>query len=295
MDWDKLKAFHAAAEAGSLTSAADHLDRSQSAISRQIAALEAQLGVALFHRHARGLQLTEQGRILQQTTHDIAARVALAEATLQDSREKPQGELRISAPVALGSSWLVPRLKPFMRAYPEIRLQLILDDGETDLSSLEVEAALRLWRPSRADLIQRKLMAVTQHLYASPEYIKAHGAPQRLEDLDNHRLIVYGVESSTPLKEIDWAVWAGNGHSARKPALRVNTVLGVKRAIEAGLGVGSLPDYLAEGSNQIVRVMPGVEGPEFAVYYVYPEELRGSQRIVVFGEFLQREVRRLPA
>ena len=113
MDWDKLRIFHAVADVGSLTHAGDKLNLSQSAVSRQIRGLEEQLNTNLFHRHARGLQLTEQGRILQQTTADIAARVAIAEATLQDSREKPQGELRISAPVALGSSWLVPRLKPF--------------------------------------------------------------------------------------------------------------------------------------------------------------------------------------
>jgi DNA-binding transcriptional LysR family regulator len=252
MDWDKLKAFHAAAEAGSLTSAAEQLDRSQSAISRQIAALEAQLGVSLFHRHARGLQLTEQGRILQQATHDIASRVAIAEATLVDSRDKPEGELRITAPVALGTSWLVPRLKPFIDAYPDIRLrlQILLTDDELDLSSLEAEAAVRLWRPTRSDVIQKKLMSVSQHLYASVDYLEEHSAPKAPEELDDHALVVYGVPGSTPLKDLDWVVWAGHNDSARKPRLRVNTVLGVRRAIDAGHGNGSLPDYLAQGYNQ---------------------------------------------
>jgi DNA-binding transcriptional LysR family regulator len=292
MDWDKLKAFHAAAEAGSLTSAAEQLERSQSAISRQIAALETQLGVALFHRHARGLQLTEQGRILQQATHDIASRVAIAEATLVDSREKPEGELRITAPVALGTAWLVPRLKRFTEAYPDIRLQILLTDDEMDLSSLEAEAAVRLWRPTRADVIQRKLMNVSQHLYASIDYLEDHTEPKTPEDLDDHALVVYGVPGSTPLKDLDWVVWAG-GHedSARKPRLRVNTVLGVRRAIDAGLGIGSLPDYLTQGYNRLVRVLPQLNGPSFEVYFVYPEELRGSRRIVAFGEFLQREIR----
>jgi len=292
MDWDKLKSFHAAAEAGSLTGAADQLDLSQSAISRQIAALEEQLGAMLFHRHARGLLLTEQGRILQQTTHDIAARVALAEATLLDSRDKPSGPLRVTAPVALGSSWLLPRLKPFMQAYPEIQLQLILDDTALDLSSLEAEVAIRLWRPTQSDLILKKLMMVSQHLYASSEYLKDHPAPQTPEDLDNHDIVVYGVHGTAPLKELDWVVWAGHEDSAREPVLRVNTVLGVKRAIESGLGIGSLPDYLAQGSDRIVRVLPDVNGPEFEVYFVYPEELRGSRRIVAFSEFLSHEIRR---
>lgn len=292
MDWDKLKAFHAAAEAGSLTSAAEQLQRSQSAISRQIAALESQLGVSLFHRHARGLQLTEQGRILQQATHDIASRVAIAEATLLDSREKPEGELRVSAPVALGTAWLVPRLRPFMQAYPDIRLQIILADDEIDLSSLEAEAAVRLWRPTRSDMIQRKLMTVTQHLYASLEYLKDHPTPEKREDLDHHSLVAYGVPGSTPMRDIDWAVSPRDGEAARQPRLRVNTVLGVRRAVEAGIGIGSLPDYLVQGSQNLVRVLPHLSGPEFEAYYVYPEELRGSRRIVAFGEFLQHEIRR---
>jgi DNA-binding transcriptional LysR family regulator len=290
MDWDKLKAFHAAAEAGSLTSAAEQLQRSQSAISRQIAALETQLGVSLFHRHARGLQLTEQGRILQQATHEIASRVAIAEATLVDSREKPEGELRVTASVALGTAWLVPRLKGFIDAYPEIRLQVLLTDDEIDLSSLEAEAALRLWRPTRSDVIQKKLMNVSQHLYASVDYLADHPAPKTPEDLDDHALVVYGVPGSTPLKDLDWVVWA-HSDTARQPRLQVNTVLGVRRAIDAGIGIGSLPDYLAQGYTRLVRVLPQLNGPSFEVYYVYPEELRGSRRIVAFGEFLQREAR----
>ncbi len=217
--------------------------------------------------------------------------MAIAEATLLDSREKPEGELRITAPVALGTSWLVPRLKPFVDAYPDIRLQILLTDDEIDLSSLEAEAAVRLWRPTRPDVIQRKLMSVSQHLYASRDYLEDHPEPKTPEDLDDHALVIYGVPGSTPLKHLDWAVWAGHGESARKPRLRVNTVLGVRRAIDAGLGIGSLPDYLTQGYHRLVRVLPQVSGPTFEVYFVYPEELRGSRRIVAFGEFLLREIR----
>ena len=193
----------------------------------------------------------------------------------------------------MGAAWLVPRLSNFLNAYPDIRLQLILDDGEMDLTSLESEAAVRLWRPTRADLVIRKLMIVRQHLYASPEYLRRHTAPATLEELDDHLLIVYGVHGSTPLKVLDWAVWAGEeGDAKREPSLRINTVLGVRRAIEAGIGIGSLPDYLVHGSENFVRVLPQLSGPEIEVYYVYPEELRGSRRIVAFGEFLQREVSR---
>ena len=292
MDWDKLKTFHAAAEAGSLTGAAEALGISQSAVSRQIAALEEQLGVSLFHRHARGLQPTEQGRLLFDIAHDLAGRVALAEAQLADSRDKPSGVLHVTAPIALGTTWLTPRLEAFINAYPEIQLELILDDQEVDLSTFEVEAAIRLWRPTQPDLVQKKLMSVHQSLYAAPGYLARRGTPATLEELSDHPLVVYRARNAAlQMKELDWPLRLNGGGAERTPALCVNTVLGVQRAIEAGLGIGSLPDYLASDSDRLVKVLPDVQGPDFDVYFVYPEELRGSRRIAALRDFVAREAR----
>ena len=136
LDWDKLKTFHAAAQTGSLTAAADKLKISQSAVSRQITALEDYLNMPLFHRHARGLTLTEQGQILFKTADDVAVRIARAQSQVIDSREKPQGVLRVSTPISLGSNWLPSVLPEFLDAYPDIDVQLILEDSEHDLSVL---------------------------------------------------------------------------------------------------------------------------------------------------------------
>src|SRR5215218_2837719 len=102
MDWDKLKVFHAAAEAGSFTHAGEHLGLSQSAVSRQVSALETELGVSLFHRHARGLILTEQGDLLFRTAHDVFMKLESARAKLTDSKERPHGELRVTTTIGLG-------------------------------------------------------------------------------------------------------------------------------------------------------------------------------------------------
>lgn len=288
MDWDKLKTFHAAIEAGSLTGAADTLTLLQSAVSRQIAALERQLGVSLFHRHARGLHPTEQGRILHAATRDMAARALLAEAALADSRDSPSGDLHVTAPIAFGSTWLVPRLRRFMSAYPELRLDLALDDEEVDMSTFEVDVALRLRRPTQPDLIQRPLLSVRQSLYAAPSYLAAHGRPTKARHLDDHALVVYGAKTANPLRDIDWALHI-DADAPRQPTLKVNTIFGVMRAIEAGLGIGSLPDYVAENAPQLERVLPDLHGPDFTIYFVYPEELRGSRRIEVLRDFLLRE------
>ena len=128
MDWDKLKVFHAAAEAGSFTHAGEQLGLSQSAVSRQVSALEQELAVSLFHRHARGLILTEQGDLLFRTAHDVFMQLQAARAKLTDSRERPSGDLKITTPPALGINWLVPRLDEFTALYPDIRISLIVTD-----------------------------------------------------------------------------------------------------------------------------------------------------------------------
>src|SRR5277367_6558034 len=114
MDWDKLRIFYAVAEAGSFTHAGDALNLSQSAISRQISALEDSLKVVLFHRHARGLILTEQGEVLYHTARDVFSKLAMTEAQLSESRERPQGPLKVTTTVAFGTLWLAPRIREFL-------------------------------------------------------------------------------------------------------------------------------------------------------------------------------------
>ncbi|MCC5981089.1 MAG: LysR family transcriptional regulator [Oceanicaulis sp.] len=294
MDWDKLKTFHAAAEAGSLTGAAESLGMSQSAVSRQITALEGELDIKLFHRHARGLLLTEPGRLLFDAAKEISNRVAVAEARVQDSRDKPTGSLRITAPTAFGSIWLVPRLKGFFAQYPKIRLRLLLADHELDLAGLEADIAIRPWSSTQNDLVQRRLMDVEQHLYASREYLDQHGTPQTLADLDRgHQFIAYGPKHLAPIPNLNWQLTIGqeSGTSPRTPIIEANTIKAMMRAAEAGFGLCGLPDYVARENPALIRVLPDIDGPPFEVYLVYPEELKGSRRIAAFREFLLEQVR----
>ncbi|AZU03669.1 LysR family transcriptional regulator [Glycocaulis alkaliphilus] len=289
MDWDKLKTFHAAADAGSLTGAAETLGLSQSAVSRQISALEAELEIKLFHRHARGLLLTEPGRLLFEAAGEIANRVAVAEARVQDSRDKPTGALRITAPTALGSIWLIPRLKQFQALYPKIQLKLLLADHELDLAGLEADIAIRPWPSTQNDLVQRRLMQVEQHLYAAPEYLAKHGTPETLADLDKgHRFIAYGPKKLAPIPNLNWQLTIGHepGTQPRAATIEANTIKAMMRATEAGFGICGLPDYVAVENPGLVRVLPDTDGPTFDVYVVFPEELKGSRRVAAFRDFL---------
>jgi DNA-binding transcriptional LysR family regulator len=291
MDWDKLRIFHAVAEAGSFTHAGEALNLSQSAVSRQISALEESVSVPLFHRHARGLILTEQGELLYRTAHEVFAKLAMAEAQLSESKDRPKGQLKVTTTVALGSTWLTPRMGEFLEVYPDVTVDLLLDDRELDLSMREADVAIRMAPPRQPELIQRHLMTVHMHVYASPTYIKRYGLPKSADELDNHKVIVYGEETRPPVPDTNWLLRVGmKGEGRRRPCLTVNNVYAIQRAAEAGLGLAALPEFIVLGNSNLVRVLPEVEGPRIDAYFVYPEELRNSKRIQVFRDFLLRKV-----
>ena len=292
MDWDKLRIFHAVTEAGSFTHAGERLNLSQSAVSRQISALEASLKVSLFHRHARGLKPTEQGELLYRTAHDVFAKLAMAEAKITDSKERPTGPLKITSTVAFGSVWLTSRIKKFVNLYPEIDVSVVLADTELDLSMREADAAIRMEPPRQPDLIQKHLFNLRYHVFAAPEYLEERGIPQTPQDLDDHDLIVYGDDARPPVVNLNWLLEAGTKDNVkRRPILQVNSIYGIFRAVQSGLGIGALPDYMSREVSNLVELLPELRGPSIDAYFVYPEELRKSKRIVVLRDFLVSEVR----
>jgi DNA-binding transcriptional LysR family regulator len=291
MDWNKLRIFHAAAKAGSFTRAGESLSLSQSAVSRQVGALEAELGVALFHRHARGLELTEQGEALYRTAHDVSSKLAMAEAALDDARDKAGGALKITTTVGFGSTWLTPRIGEFLNHYPEMSVDLVLDDRMLDLSMREADIAVRMRLPTQPDLVRRRLLTVHNHLYASPQYLAARGAPQSLSDLVNHRIIAYGEDSPPPVNDINWILTTAQRAGLElRPILSVNNVYGLLLAVESGLGIAALPDYMVQTNKRVAKVLPDIAGRQYDAYFVYPDELRESKRIAVFRDFLLNKV-----
>ena len=292
MDWDKLRIFHAAADAGSFTHAGDALSMSQSAVSRQVSALEKELSVPLFHRHARGLVLTEQGELLYRTVHDVFHQLQSAETLLSDSKNKPSGELRLTTTVGFGSSWLAPRLAKFLECYPDISVELILTDEELDLAMREADCAIWLRQPSQNDLIRRPIFTVHMHCFASAEYIERFGSPASVDALDEHRILTYGGTQQLPLSQINWLETVGRrAGSKRRARMKINSVYGLQQAVRQGVGLAVLPDYLVADNNDLVRVLEDVELPQFNSYFVYAEEMRKSKRVQVFRDFIFTEAR----
>lgn len=292
MDWDKLRIFHAAAEAGSFTHAGEALRMSQSAVSRQVSSLEKDLGISLFHRHARGLVLTEQGDILYRTAGDVMNRLQTAETLLSDSTTKPAGELRITSSVSLGAVWVTQRIREFLEVYPDIRVELILSDEPADLSMRVADVAITAREPQQSDLIRRPLFSMQVHAFASATYIRKFGAPQRIEELDAHRLVSFVGHPPAHLVTINELEKVGReGREPRIPVFRASTVLAVKYGIRSGIGIGLIPDYLTEDEKDLVPVLRESEFARLPVYFVYPEELRTAKKVQVFRDFVVAKAR----
>jgi DNA-binding transcriptional LysR family regulator len=292
LDWDKLRIFHAAAEAGSFTHAADRLHLSQSAISRQVSSLEQDVGVSLFNRHARGLILTEQGEILFRTAHDVLMKLENATALLTESKEKPTGKLRVTTTVGLGTGWLAARAQEFVEQNPDIQVQLILDNEELDLNMRQADCAIRLRQPQQPDLIQRRLFTVHFHAYAAPSYIARHGRPENVSELDRHRIVNFGEPAPTYLKDINALEMIGRADGDPRPVhFQINNLLSVKDAVQRGIGIGLLPDYMVEKDSGLVQVLPEMEQPSFDTYFCYPEAMKSAAKLNVFRDFLFSKAR----
>jgi DNA-binding transcriptional LysR family regulator len=287
MDWDKLRVFHAVASAGSFTHAGETLHLSQSAVSRQVAALEYDLKAPLFHRHARGLLLTEQGEILFRTVQEVLSKLESARVRLSDARDKPHGLLRVTANTGFGAAWLAPRLADFRDLYPDIEVVVILTDDELDLSMREADVALRLWEPTQGDLIRRRLFTIHYSAYASRGYLQRHGSPRNPAELDNHRIVAFGVTGAGYLRNLNSLLTLGReARNPRQPVISINNLFAMMRSVAAGAGIGVLPDYVVEENSPLTRLDLGVEMPTFECWLAYPEEMKTVARVQVFRDFL---------
>ena len=288
MDWDKLRVFHAVADAGSLTHAGDQLHLSQSAISRQIRGLEDQVGATLFHRHARGLLLTEQGEMLYQATVEITKRLTHAAAQIKDLKDEVFGVLRVTTTAGFGTSWLAPRLPALFQAHPDLSVDLNLTESTLDLGMREADVAIRIGSPKQADLIRRPLMESRMRLYGSRDYLANYGKPRSDEELVARRFICFSPDAPQPEASRKWL--APKFSVQRYSYLTMNSYFGVLKAAVAGLGIAALPDYVTRGYPDLVNVLPDDVSEPFSIYFCYPQELRRSQRVLAFRDFMLEQV-----
>lgn len=293
MDWDKLRTFHIVAEAGSFTHAGVALDLSQSAVSRQISALEESLDVKLFHRHARGLVLTENGELLSNTARDIFGKLSMVEARLSDNNSLPSGMLRITAPGFLGSSWLVPRLPELKEKNPDLQISLLLDNRILNLSMREADAAIRLYKPDQGDLAYTKIGKINFHICGSKNYFKKHGKPTNAKELKDHMLIAYPQNTIMPYEDPNWLFRKANiSTTSNSKIFQINSLFGIHEAVKSDMGLAALPDYLIKGSKDIETCLDNITPDPVDIYFVYAQERENSTRLKVLKDFLLDSVKK---
>ena len=291
MDWDKLKIFHTVAEAGSFTNASTVLNLSQSAISRQIQSLEKDLKIHLFERHARGLVLTSNGEYLYKTANDVISKLKDVESTLSEDKDKINGKLTVTTVVSFGTTWLTPRIQEFMSLHPDLEVELIFDDKELDLSTRQSDIGIFMRRPKQLNYIQKKLIDLHYHIYGSTKYLEKNGHPKKISDLNKHNFITYGRGAPSPVFNPDWALKLGSkDNKKRKPVMKVNSVYGLLLAVQSGVGLAALPDYITINVPNITKVLPEVEGPLTETHFVYPQSLKNVGKVQAFRNFLFSKV-----
>ena len=291
MDWDKLKIFHAVTQAGSFTKASDILNLSQSAISRQIQSLEYELKTSLFERHARGLVLTDSGHKLYSTANEVISKIKEVETDFTEQKHKPSGKLVVTTVVGFGGIWLTPRIKEFRDKNPDIEVELIVTNEELDLSTREADVAIWMRAPKQKNYIQKKIIDINYHIYGSSKYCEEHGLPRKLNDLDKHNLITYGKGSPSPLSEKEWILKVGSKDKhKRKSVMKVNNIYSLLLAVESGVGLAALPDYMVANKPGLVKVLGDHSGPKYEAHFVYPQSLKNVARVRTFRDFILNKV-----
>lgn len=293
MQWDKLKTFYYVAKFESLTKTGQHLNLSQSAISRQIIDLEYQVGHKLFKRLPRGLVLTRQGQLLFQNTEKMFMFSELALTQIQNEQLEPQGDLSIGANVGLVDTWLYMLIPEFLNRYPKINLSIFSKDKHLDVESLEVHVALQPYIHDKPALVQNPLTTWNRRLYASKEYIQKYGMPQTIEDLKHHRLIGFGTEKIHLFDNINWHLnLSGHKKNPQKPYLSANSLRALFHFGASGFGIISFSqESPLLKDSQLIEVLPELIGPSINIYFTYPIQLKGIKTIDVLEEYLHTYVK----
>ena len=288
-DWNQARAFLATADEGSLSAAARALDLTQPTLGRQVAALEAELGVTLFERVGRSLSLTESGTDLLEhfrAMGEAAGRVSLAASGQSKALE---GQVRITASDMMATYHLPPMLKRLREVAPGIGIELVVSNEIRDLQRREADIAVRHVRPEQPDLIARLVAKTTAHLFASTEYLDQHGRPRTVSDLSDANFV--GPEHPERLLTELNAL----GMSLTPANFKVTTSSGtvVLELVRRGLGIAPLPKDIAMIAPELECVLPELAPIPMPIWLVTHRELHTSRRIRLVFDLLADELAEL--
>ncbi len=280
--------FAAVVDCGGFSAAALRLKVTKSAVSKQVSRLEERLGARLLNRTTRRLSLTEAGQAFHQHCLRILAEAEDAELAVSQLHASPRGLLRVSAPMSFGVTHLAPALCPFLARYPDLTLEVSYDDRLVDVLAEGVDVVVRITRLADSSLIARKVAPVRRVLAASPEYLEQRGVPRQPSDLAAHDCLLYTLQASANT----WPLLHRDGSRADitiSGRVRMNNGDALRAAAVAGLGIVYSPSFIIGedmAAGRLVRVLPEWEGPEIALYAVYPPGRHLSAKVRAFVDYL---------
>ena len=286
--FEDLKTFLAVVESGSFTAAAERLNTAKSAVSRRISALEERLGVQLLLRTTRRLRVTETGQSFYEHSARILADLDEAESAVAQEHGELRGTLKIALPLSFGVRHMCEPIVEFSRLHPRVDFDLDLNDRRIDLIEEGADLAIRIGRLSDSSLIARKLFEARTVVCGSPDYFERHGTPATIEDLREHRCLVY-ANLADPSK------WVCRDHAGRRLEVTVNVAMSASSgdflcaAATQGLGIAMQPTFIAGEAisrGELVPVLTGYEWPVTPAYAVYPPTRHLSYRVREFIDFL---------
>lgn len=292
MKWDRLRLFNIVAQTRNITEASYILQMSQSALSRQMKALEHELGVKLFLRNSDGISLTKAGNRLYSSVQVLASDISKTHNQLLEDMDVPSGRLNVTATNAFGALWVAPRMSKFKIAYPEISVALSLRDSEPRVTNFNSDVEVRMTPSSSQDDVQIKLADCRYKIFASKDYLKVNGLPKTTKDLDDHKIISYGEDAQPPIDRhrLNWLLTIGKENKRpRKPIFEVSSIYGIAKATEVGMGIASLPDWMEFEMIELTEILPQLEGPKMSISLCYNYELRNDSRIKAFKDFMLQE------
>jgi DNA-binding transcriptional LysR family regulator len=287
-----MEAFARVAESGSFSEAARRLGASKSLVSRQVAALEAELGARLLHRTTRSLTLTEEGRGYHAEVVRILAEIQDANMSVSRMQAAPRGRLKVNAPMSFSFLHLAPMIPDFLRRFPEVDLDMTLNDRYVDLIEEGFDVAVRIGRLADSSLVARKLAPMRPVICASPAYLRERGVPEKPDDLGKHLCLC----NSTNMLIDEWRLVDRDGRPVMvqiKGRLRANNGDALRIAALQGLGLVNLPTFFVGGDLQagtLVSVLSDYMPQDAGIYAVYPHSRHLLPKVRAFIDFLAERI-----
>lgn len=294
--FENMETFIRVVEVGSISGAADRLGVAKSAVSRRLKELEAHLGVELFHRTTRKMNLTDTGRTFYQQSVRILEDVLEAELATSQAHGELQGSLKIALPLSFGVMHMGPAINDFLQEHPQIEFDLDFNDREVDLIQEGFDLAIRIASLPDSSLIARRLAPIQHALCASPVYLEKQGTPQSLEDLHNHNCLAYSLLH-------DYKTWkfTDNNNQARKitikPHLKASVGEFLRDAAVKGQGIVFLPTFIVYKEIESGTLLPLLNEYtpwQIDAYAIYPQTRHLSQRVRAFVDFLVKRFEGIP-